>query len=49
VAVVYAPNAAVTLTGGSDFFGAILGQTVTDAGGPAIHYDLNLAKCAASS
>jgi Tfp pilus assembly protein PilX len=40
--VVYAPNASVTITGGSDFFGAILGQTVTDAGGAAIHYDLNL-------
>jgi hypothetical protein len=41
-AVVYAPAASVTLTGGSDFFGAILGKTVTDAGGTAIHYDLNL-------
>lgn len=43
-AVVYAPNASVTLTGGSDFYGAILGQTVTNAGGTAIHYDLNLSK-----
>ena len=42
--VIYAPNASVTLTGGSDFFGAILGQTITDAGGAAIHYDLNLSK-----
>jgi len=42
-AVVYAPSASVTLTGGSDFYGAILGKTVTDAGGTAIHYDLNLA------
>jgi hypothetical protein len=42
--VVYAPNASVTLTGGSDFFGAILGQTVKDAGGTAIHYDRNLSK-----
>jgi hypothetical protein len=41
-AVIYAPNANVTLTGGSDFYGAILGQNVTDAGGTAIHYDLNL-------
>jgi hypothetical protein len=41
-AVVYAPNASVTLTGGSDFYGAILANTVTDAGGTAIHYDLNL-------
>jgi len=41
-AVVYAPGASVTLTGGSDFYGAILGQTIKDAGGTAIHYDLNL-------
>ena len=40
--VVYAPNANVILTGGSDFYGAILGNTVKDAGGTAIHYDLNL-------
>ena len=41
-AVVYAPGAIVTLTGGSDFYGAIVGQTIKDAGGTAIHYDLNL-------
>jgi len=40
--VLYAPNATVTLIGGSDFYGAILGQTVKNAGGTAIHYDLNL-------
>jgi len=43
-AVVYAPNASVTLTGGSDFFGAIVGQTVSDAGGTTIHYDRNLSR-----
>jgi type IV pilus assembly protein PilX len=43
-AVVYAPNASVTLTGGSDFFGAILGKSVSDAGGTNIHYDRNLSK-----
>jgi Tfp pilus assembly protein PilX len=43
-AVVYAPAASVQLTGGSDFFGAIIGQTVKDTGGTAIHYDRNLAK-----
>jgi Tfp pilus assembly protein PilX len=42
--VIYAPNANVTLTGGSDFYGAVLGNTVTDAGGTAIHYDRNLSK-----
>src|SRR5215472_10874127 len=40
--VVYAPTASVTLTGGSDFYGAVLGQTITNPGGTAIHYDLNL-------
>ena len=42
--VVYAPNASVTLIGNSDFYGAVLGKNVTDAGGAAIHYDLNLSK-----
>jgi hypothetical protein len=42
--VIYAPNANITLTGGSDFFGAAVGATVKNAGGTAIHYDLNLSK-----
>jgi hypothetical protein len=42
--VVYAPNSNITLTGGSDFYGAILGNTVTNKGGTAIHYDRNLSK-----
>lgn len=39
--VVYAPKAAVTLKGGSDFYGAILGYGVNDAGGVNFHYDRN--------
>jgi len=36
-----APNAAVDLSGSGDFYGAILGKTVTDTGGAKFHYDLN--------
>jgi len=43
-AVIYAPNASVSIKGGSDFFGAVLANTVDDAGGAAIHYDRNLSK-----
>jgi hypothetical protein len=42
-AMVFTPNAAVALTGGSDFYGAILGASVTDAGGTHFHYDRHLA------
>lgn len=42
-AMVYAPNAAVTFSGGGDFYGAVIGATVNDSGGAAIHYDRSLA------
>ncbi len=42
-AVVYAPNADVTIKGNGDVFGAVVGNTVTMTGGGAFHYDLNLA------
>lgn len=41
-AAVYAPNAPVNLTAGTDFFGSIIGSTVTSSGGTSIHYDTNL-------
>jgi hypothetical protein len=41
-AMVFAPNAAVSLHGGSHFYGAILGATVTDTGGTHFHYDRSL-------
>ena len=41
-AVVYAPNAPVTMSGGAAWCGAIIGSTVTDSGGSAIHYDTSL-------
>jgi hypothetical protein len=36
---VYAPNAAVTLVGTSDFYGAFIGKTVSDSGTPQVHFD----------
>ncbi len=38
-AMVFAPNADVSLTGGSDFYGEILAATVGDTGGTHFHYD----------
>jgi Tfp pilus assembly protein PilX len=40
--VINAPNAAVNLVGGSAWYGAVIGNTVTDTGGTAIHYDRHL-------
>ncbi len=37
--VVYAPNAPTTLSGSSAWYGAVVGLTITDSGGGAIHYD----------
>jgi hypothetical protein len=42
-AVVYAPNADVSIKGNGDVFGAVVGNTVTMTGGGAFHYDLSLA------
>jgi hypothetical protein len=50
-AVVNAPNAAVTLSGGSDFFGTIMANSVDDHGGVNLHFDaadLTLAGASAS-
>ncbi len=41
-AVVYAPNAAITFSGNADFYGSVIGKTVTDVGGAKIHYDVSL-------
>ncbi len=40
---VYAPAAAVTISGNGDIYGAVVGATVTDSGNGAIHYDTELA------
>jgi hypothetical protein len=36
---VYAPNHPVTLSGSGAFFGAIVGASVGNSGGAAIHFD----------
>jgi hypothetical protein len=41
-AMVYAPNADVSITGGSDFYGSVVGSSVTDTGGTHFHYDRRL-------
>jgi hypothetical protein len=41
-ATMYAPNALVNMTGGSDLFGSVIASTVTNSGGTAIHYDNSL-------
>jgi hypothetical protein len=42
-AMIYAPNAVVNVTGGSDFYGSIVGSAVMDNGGTHFHYDRRLA------
>ena len=41
-ALVYAPNANVLFTGGTDWYGAVIAGTLDDSGGTAIHYDRHL-------
>jgi len=41
-AVLYAPNAPVTLSGSAAWYGAIVAKTLTDSGGAAIHFDTAL-------
>jgi hypothetical protein len=40
--MLYAPDADVTVAGGSHFFGSIVGATVKDTGGTSFHYDRRL-------
>jgi Tfp pilus assembly protein PilX len=42
VGLMYAPNATYSLTGGSNWYGALIGATLTDMGGTALHYDRRL-------
>jgi len=42
IAMVYAPNAAVSFNGGGDFYGSVVGATIDDTGGARIHYDRRL-------
>ena len=38
-ALLYAPNASLSFSGGGDFYGAVISALLTDTGGAAIHYD----------
>jgi Flp pilus assembly protein TadG len=40
--VIYAPNTAVTVDGGADWFGAVVGKTLTATGNTQFHYDEDL-------
>lgn len=40
--VINSPNAALTFTGGSNFYGSAIGATVDDGGGTALHFDTTL-------
>ena len=37
---VYAPQTAITLSGGAPLFGALLGKTLAASGKSAVHYDV---------
>lgn len=41
-AMVYAPRAAINLSGGANFYGSLLGASVTISGGTRVHYDRHL-------
>ena len=41
-ALVYAPRAALSLSGGANFYGSLLGASVTISGGTRVHYDRKL-------
>jgi Tfp pilus assembly protein PilX len=41
-ALLYAPNATGSFSGGSDFYGAVIVKQLTATGGASIHYDTNL-------
>lgn len=42
--VVNAPNGSVDLTGNADFYGSVIGNSITDHGNGTIHYDRSLSK-----
>ena len=46
--LMYAPNATFSFGGGGSWYGAIIGQTMADMGGAAIHYDRRLQNTAFS-
>jgi hypothetical protein len=47
--VLNAPNAPIAISGGSDYFGSMVGSTITDSGGTALHFDTSLLATTSSS
>jgi hypothetical protein len=45
-ALIYAPNATTSMSGNSDFYGALVTRELTATGGVDIHYDRRLQKSA---
>jgi hypothetical protein len=41
-AAIYAPNSPISITGGSTFYGSLIGSTVSDTNGANIYYDTQL-------
>ncbi len=39
---VYAPNSPIKFSGESDFYGSVVGDTITDSSGTKMHYDVHL-------
>jgi len=39
---VYAPNSPIKFAREGDFYGAVVGNTITDSGGTKMHYDEHL-------
>jgi hypothetical protein len=39
---IYAPKSPITFLGGSDFYGAVVGNTITDSSGTKMHYDVHI-------
>jgi Tfp pilus assembly protein PilX len=46
--VLYAPNSTLTMTGGANWYGAVITGNMSDMGGATINYDQNLQKQAAT-
>ena len=46
--VLYAPNSTLTMSGGANWYGAVITGQMTDMGGATINYDQNLQKQAAT-
>src|SRR5262249_47490419 len=41
-AMLYAPQAPLKMSGGSDFYGSLLASSIDDTGGTSFHYDRHL-------